>query len=97
MLEKIKLLLDITDTNSDALINVLIEEAQAFIMDYCTLTAYDTALDNITIKMVLELYNKRGAEGINSKSYSGISENYTNDYSASIYTLLNKHRRIKTL
>jgi hypothetical protein len=97
LLDTIKILLGITDTDSDALLNVLIANAQDFIVDYCNLSAYDTALDNIAVKMVIEQYNKRGAEGISSKSYSGISESYTNDYSPTIYTQLNKHRRIKTL
>lgn len=97
MLEKIKILLGISDTDSDALLNILIEEVQAFIIDYCNLTAYGIALDSVAIKMVIEQYNKCGSEGISSKSYSGISESYTDDYSATIYTQLDKHRRIKTL
>lgn len=97
MLENLKVLLGITDNDSDALLNILIAEVQAFIIDYCNILAYDTSFDTITIKMVIELYNKRGSEGINSKSYSGVSENYQSDYSPAIYHQLNRRRRIKVM
>ncbi len=97
MKEKIKALLNIQDTSKDAVLTILIEDAQAFVLDYCNIDTYSVSLDGIVIKMVLESYNKLGAEGVTSKNYSGISESYTNDYSPFIYKQLNKHRRIRMI
>lgn len=97
MLTKIKILLGISNTDKDGLLQVLIDDCMAFTVDYCNLLAYDTKLDSVVSSMVMEKYNKLGAEGINSRSFSGISESYNNDYSEAIYRQLNKNRKLKTL
>lgn len=97
MLEKIKAYLGITDTSKDALLNILLDMAKAFAVDYCGLAAYDTALDNIVISMVVEDYNKMGDEGISSKSISGVSESYVDGYSVKIMAALKTHRKIKVV
>lgn len=97
MIDKIKILLGIADTTKDSLLNVLLDNAKDFATDYCNLDDYDTKFDSIIMKMVLESYNKLGAEGTSSKNYSGISESYTDDYSPAIYKQLNKHRHLKML
>lgn len=97
MIDKIKALLNIQDTSKDALLEVLIDDAKAFVLVYCNIDAYITDLDSIVIRMVLESYNKLGAEGISNRNYSGISESYTNDYSPAIYKQLNLYRRIRLI
>lgn len=94
ILDKIKLLLP---NANDDILSLLIDLAKDFSINYCNLSEYNTALDNIIVKMVLEDFNKLGSEGISSKSFSGVSESYTTDYSAEIYKMLNKHRYLKTL
>lgn len=95
MLEILKAMLGISDTSKDTLLGYLIDNAEAFAVSYCGLSEYTTALDSVVIKMVLEDYNKLGSEGINSKSFSGLSESYTEDYSAAIYTILKRNRRAR--
>lgn len=94
ILDKLKLLIP---NASDEVLSLLIDLAKDFTINYCNLSEYNTALDNVVLKMVSEDFNKLGYEGISSKSFSGISESYTTDYSGEIYKLLNKHRRLKTL
>lgn len=95
MLEIIKAMLSISDDSKDTLLGYLIDNAQAFVISYCGLSEYTTTLDNIVIKMVLEDFNKLGSEGIASKSFSGMSESYNEDYSAQIYVILNRNKRAR--
>lgn len=95
MLETIKTMLGISDTSKDNLLNCLIDNAKAFTVSYCGLSAYSTNLDSNTIKMVLEDYNKLGSEGIGNKSFSGLSESYNEDYSPAIYSILKRNRHAR--
>lgn len=95
MLETIKLMLGISDTSKDALLNCLIDNAKAFAVSYCGLAEYSIALDNAVIKMILEDFNKLGSEGISGKSFSGLSENYNEDYSPAIYSILKRNRHAR--
>lgn len=92
ILEKVKILLP---NASEITLNVYIDIAKDFATEHCNLITYDVRLDNIIVRMVVEMYNKQNAEGISSTSYSGVSESYVEDYTKSIYTALNKFRRIK--
>lgn len=97
MLEKIKIYLGISDTSKDSLLQLMIDDVRLFAMTYCNIDVYSVILDSIVINMVLERYNKLGIEGISSRSYSGISESYSNDFSPTIYKQLNLHRRIRMI
>lgn len=97
MLDKVKIYLGITDTIKDDLLEVLIEDAINEVVAYCNLKQYDEKLDSTVIKMVLSNYNKLGSEGIDSHSYSGVSESFADGYSKDIVTMLNKHRRVRML
>ena len=96
MLENIKLLLGITDDTKNALLQVLIQQAEDEVKDYthrddvCCLTS--------TIeRMVVYNYNRLGTEGLNSESYSGLSYNYATDYPEQILKVLKKYRKIVVL
>lgn len=97
MNEHIKVLLGITDTSKDELISYLIDDAIAEVVSYCNLKSYDVRLNSIVIKMVLQNYNKVKIQGITSHSYSGVSESYTDGYTADVMAQLNKHRRVRFL
>lgn len=100
MLDKLKVLLNITDTTDvakDELLSILIDNAKQEIINYCNLKEYDTKLDSTLIKMVLSDYNRLGSEGIASHSYSGVSENFINGYSDDIISILNKHRKLRVI
>lgn len=97
MLSKVKVFLNIKDTDKDELLTILIDNAKQEIINYCNLKEYDNKLDSTLIKMVLSDYNKLGSEGIASQSYSGVSESFINGYSEDIISILNKHRKLRML
>ena len=95
MLDKIKLLLGITDDTADDLLNTLIAICKEEAYIYCNLPEYNEKLDNIVVFMVIEKYNRIGSEGTESQSASGISATYEIFYSEKIVKMLNKHRRVR--
>lgn len=96
MLNKIKILLGITDKEKDDLINVLIELTEEEVRDYCGIEALD-GMKNTIIQMVIFKYNRIGTEGLTSENYNGASYNYMSEYPDNIKKILNKHRRIKVM
>lgn len=98
MLDKIKILLGMADNDSkDELLLTLIGLAKDEATVYCNLPAYTNKLDSAIIGMVIERYNRIGAEGLTSSSTSGVAESYIDGYSAHVVKILNRNRRIKTV
>lgn len=88
MLEKILLLIG-ADADQE-LVNLLISNAKAFLLLYCGFSEYSSAYDAIVIKMVVEDYNRLGSEGLSSKSFSGLSETFSDTaYSPLVMSMLN--------
>jgi hypothetical protein len=95
ILEKVKIYLDISDTSRDELLASMIEDAQAYVVEFCGFsdtTEIPATLDATIAKMVITDYNKRGAEGLNSESYAGASYNYESDYPISVKNALYRER-----
>ena len=88
MLEKIKAILGIADSDKDNLLDVYIELVQAEINSY-TGVLYDATLEHLAIQMVVEKYNHRFAEGLASQGVSGISTTYLTGYSDYVVGQLN--------
>lgn len=89
MLDKIKMLLSITDDSKNELLKVLIEGAEE---DAKALTFNEDIkyeMPNAIIKMVVYNYNRLGTEGLDSETYSGVSYKYMSDYPDAILNLLN--------
>lgn len=98
MLEKIKILLGFVDNDTkDDLLITLIGLARDEATEYCNLLEYTEKLDPAVINMVIERYNRIGAEGLTSASSHNIQEHYINGYSSSVINKLNRHRRIRML
>lgn len=95
MLDKIKLLLSMTDDTADDLLNTLIAMCKEEAYIYCNLPEYNAKLDNIVVSMVIEKYNRIGSEGSKSQSASGISASYDSFYSDKVVKMLNKHRKVR--
>lgn len=95
MLDKIKILLGLTDDSKDELLNVLIGLCKDEAIDFCNLKEYSKKLDSAIIAMVIERYNKMGTEGISSVSTKGINESYENGYSEIVLSKLRKNRKVK--
>lgn len=95
MLDKLKLLLNISDNDSDDLIKLLITLCKEEAYVYCNFDEYDDTLDYIVIQMVIERYNRIGSEGTTAQSSSGASATYDSFYSQKVERMLNKHRKVK--
>lgn len=96
MLEKIKLLLNITDENKDALLTLLIQQAIDEAIEF-THNSDTSELESTIIKMVLFNYNRLGTAGIDAESYSGVSYTYAIDYPEGILRSLKNKRKLVTL
>ena len=97
MLERIKLLLNITDDSKDALLNELIERAEEFILNYTNNEGCLESLGGTESQMVVYDYNRLGTEGLTSENYSGVSFGYTADYPDDIMKQLKKFRKVKVI
>lgn len=93
-LSDIKLLLGITDCSKDELLNLLIENATEFAVNF---THNDKAGDfaGCIARMVVYDYNRMGTEGLNSESYSGLNFNYETDYPEPILKQLRDFRKVR--
>lgn len=87
----------LTNSSDESLLELLIDQCETIATDYCNFDSYDACLDAVVSTMVCEKYNRLYSEGINSKSYSGISESYTDDFSPLVYKALRKHRKLRTV
>lgn len=90
-IDTLKTILQISDNSQDALLDVLIEQCEA---EYLSRTHQEEADENIVNKMVIETFNRLGNEGVQSMSYSGISETYESDYSEATQKLIRSKTRL---
>lgn len=95
MLDEIKLLLgDAAANYSDAEIILAYRMACAEVEDYCK-RELDTTLQLVAEQIAVIKLNRRNTEGLESQSYSGVSENYLDGYPAEIQQILNRKRKVK--
>lgn len=95
MLEDFKCDLGIFDTTKDRQLQRLLDKA---ITDVINLTHQSNEyVQNKLREQVIDLaiirYNRKGAEGLTTQSYSGISESYLEDIPITIKQSLLAHRR----
>jgi hypothetical protein len=97
MIEEIKLLLGARAENyTDAQIALALKMALAEVEDYCN-RELDTTLELQAQKIAIIKLNRMGAEGIDSQSFSGVSESFIDGYPAEILAVLNRKRKIKVV
>jgi ribulose bisphosphate carboxylase small subunit len=92
--DRVEILLGTVDASEINRVNELITYCQEEAVAYCNLAAYDASLDSAVVQMVVERYNRIGAEGVNSSSSNGISESYLDGYSAPVMSLLQSKRKL---
>ena len=97
MLENIKLLLNIQDNSKDNLLNYLISNIKQKILSYTNQIEILPQMEYIVEELVVLRYNKLGSEGLQSESFSGISQTFNQDIPQDIKSQLNQFRRLKTL
>lgn len=84
-------------TDKDNLFMLLIDLAKQEFLDYTGRADVPAAAEGLITSMVVEKFNRIGAEGLDSQSYSNISENYLEGYSANIQSGLKRYRKVKLL
>lgn len=94
ILARIKLLLNISDESKDALLGELIDNAEEYVATYCNNANAAGSLSGAVVQMVIQDYNRMGAEGLKSESYSGASFSYQTEYSEDIMKQLRRYRKI---
>lgn len=97
ILQRVKLLLNISDTSKDALLDELIANVEEFILNYTNNSDCLASLGSTECSMVVHDYNRLGTEGLSSENYSGMSFGYTAGYSDDIMKQLKKFRKVKTI
>jgi hypothetical protein len=97
MLERIKLLLNITDESKDALLIELIENVREFVLNYTNNAGCLEQLERTLDKMVIYDYSRMGTEGLKNENYSGVSYNYIDGYSDEIMKQLKRFRKVKVI
>ena len=97
MLEEIKLLLgEAAENFTDAQINLHYKIALAQVEEYCQREA-DSTLEFVAERIAVINLSRMGTDGLASQSFSGVSENYLDGYSADIVATLNRKRKIKVV
>lgn len=97
MIEELKIMLgDAAANYSDAQISLALKQALLEVEEYCG-RSLDATLEMAAQRIAIIKLNRINTEGLNSQSYSGVSENYIDGYPADILAILNKKRKIKVL
>lgn len=97
MIEEVKILLGARAENyTDAQIGLALKMALLDVEEYCK-REVDAVLELQAQKIAVIMLNKMGAEGIDSQSFSGVSESFTDGYPAEILAVLNRKRKIKVV
>lgn len=94
MEEKLTLLYPSVDI---AVIALVIEQVQSFVLDYCNLEEIPESLKSVMVEMCKQDINKMLSQGISSQSAGGSTVSYEQDYTQNVYKRLKKHKRIKTI
>lgn len=92
MIDKIKLLLGLTDGSKDNILNILIEQALEEATSYTHNDCFPE-LDTVVAKMVVYNYNRLGTEGVDTETFSGVSYDYSTDYPDNIMRVLKANKK----
>jgi hypothetical protein len=92
---KIRLGIDKNDTSKDDLLNMLLEDAAAEILDYCNRDILLDKMEGLQRELAITYYNRQGSEGEASRSENGVSVSYITEIPEGIKSRLNTFRRLK--
>lgn len=77
---------------TDAQISLALKQAMAEVQAYCN-RELDYELEIVAERIAVIKLNRTNSEGLNSQSYSGVSENYIDGYPSDIIAILDRKRR----
>lgn len=92
-LDQLKLKLDISDADKDALLQEYLDDAQEFILDTTHLDAVPEKLLRTQVELAIIYYNKQGIEGQTAHSEGGISRTFI-DIPESIMKKIKSFRKL---
>lgn len=75
----------------------LTEQCRDEFNQICNLDEAPEAAETVIARMVVWHYNRLGAEGLNSQSYSGMNESYASEYPEPLKRSIYRFRRLRTL
>lgn len=79
ILEEVKILLGITDSLQDKLLEVILRLTEEHYKAYTGQISVDNDLWFVVIEVTVKRYNRLGAEGMSSQSMEGISMSFSLD------------------
>lgn len=94
-LEKLKIRLEIKDTNQDDLLNMILEDAESEILDFCNRDMLPIKAESLQRELAIIYYNRLGSEGESSRSEGGVSVSYSTEIPENIKNRLIAFRRLK--
>ncbi|MDU2680466.1 MAG: phage head-tail connector protein [Clostridium sp.] len=94
-LEKLKIRLELKDTSQDNLLNMILEDAEYEILDFCNRDILPGKAQGLQRELAIIYYNRMGSEGESSRSEGGVSVSYSTDIPESIKNRLIAFRRLK--
>lgn len=99
-LTKVKLLLSISDTLQDALIELLLEDSEARLLSYINqdgagLAAYPQEMSWLLREVAIRRFNRIGDEGKKSSSESDVTATWSDDDVADYAVYLKRYRNKK--
>lgn len=83
-----------TNESQNEILFELVEQCSAEYLSRTHQTEVDEAIVNA---MVIERFNRLGNEGVQTFSYSGITESFESDYSEAVQKLIRSKARMVTL
>lgn len=96
-LEKLKIRLGVSkeDISKDDLLEMLLEDAEGEILDFCNRDKLPMKAEALQRELAIIYYNRLGSEGESSRSEGGISVSYSTEIPGSIKNRLIAFRRLK--
>lgn len=92
-LNRIKILLGITDATEDALLGILIDDCNAMLKSYLGQNEVPPQLDFIITELVIKRYRKIGSEGLKAEQIDVISNTFEDDPLAPYYKTIDAYKR----
>jgi hypothetical protein len=95
-MNRLKILLGITDDGQDALLSELLDEAEQWILNYTYRPDMPEKLRGVQVRLAAMMYNRRGIEGMGAASEGGVSRTI-DAVPEDIRRVLNRYRIAQTI
>lgn len=97
MLDRLKLILGLSDNSKDGILNLILDVAIQEFLDYTNREDIPNGANAVVLQMAVIQYNRIGSQGLASQAYSGVSESYIDGYPDNIKKQLNRYRKLKAI